>query len=343
MKPIIKNVAMLTASFSMLGGMHVQAAESITFAGWGGALQDAEREAYLKPAAKALGITIKEDNMDGLAAVRAQVMSGKPKWDVVELGSNECVMAEREGLTEPLDYQIISRDGVADNLRGKNWIASNAYSTVLAWYTDSTTKTPKNWKEFFDPTIKAQRALYRQPFTTLELALMADGVGPKDLYPLDVERAFKVMERIKPQVANWWRSGSDSAQLLRSREVDALSIWASRIDELKKSGAPVDYTYDQALLDFDCVVVPKGAPNKALAMKLIAQIMSPESQAKLVTFIPNPPINSKAYDTGIISPEMAATLPTSPANVGKVAFFDPIWWQANQAELQRRFDLFIQN
>ncbi|KPG96065.1 ABC transporter substrate-binding protein [Pseudomonas sp. RIT-PI-q] len=334
---------MLTASFSMLGGMHVQAAESITFAGWGGALQDAEREAYLKPAAKALGITIKEDNMDGLAAVRAQVMSGKPKWDVVELGSNECVMAEREGLTEPLDYQIISRDGVADNLRGKNWIASNAYSTVLAWYTDSTTKTPKNWKEFFDPTIKAQRALYRQPFTTLELALMADGVGPKDLYPLDVERAFKVMERIKPQVANWWRSGSDSAQLLRSREVDALSIWASRIDELKKSGAPVDYTYDQALLDFDCVVVPKGAPNKALAMKLIAQIMSPESQAKLVTFIPNPPINSKAYDTGIISPEMAATLPTSPANVGKVAFFDPIWWQANQAELQRRFDLFIQN
>ncbi|MDR6236483.1 ABC transporter substrate-binding protein [Pseudomonas oryzihabitans] len=320
-----------------------EAAESITFAGWGGALQDAERKAYLEPAAKHLGVTIKEDTMDGLAAVRAQVMSGKPEWDVVELASNDCVLAEAQGLTEPLDYSIIKVDGVDPKLRGKNWIASNAYSTVLAWTTEKDAAKVRTWKEFFDPAVKGPRALYRQPFTTLELALMADGVAPKDLYPLDVDRAFKVLERIKPQVVNWWSSGSDSAQLLRSREVDFLSIWASRVDDLKKSGAPVDYTYDQALVDYDCVVVPKGARNKAGAMQLIAQIMSPESQAKLVTLIPNPPINTKAYDTGIIPAELAATLPTAPANAAKTALFDPRWWQDHQAELQRRFDLFIQN
>jgi putative spermidine/putrescine transport system substrate-binding protein len=71
--------------------------------------------------------------------------------------------------------------------------------------------------------------------------------------------------------------------------------------------------------------------------------MSAESQARLVMLIPNPPINSKAYDTGIIPPAMAAKLPTAPANIDKVAMFDPVWWVDNQAELQRRFDLFIQN
>jgi putative spermidine/putrescine transport system substrate-binding protein len=63
----------LAIAMSLSSIAQVQAAESVTFAGWGGALQDAERKAYFQPAEKALGITIKEDNMDGLAAVRAQV------------------------------------------------------------------------------------------------------------------------------------------------------------------------------------------------------------------------------------------------------------------------------
>ncbi|MDR6354138.1 hypothetical protein Q3H58_000809 [Pseudomonas psychrotolerans] len=36
-------------------------------------------------------------------------------------------------------------------------------------------------------------------------------------------------------------------------------------------------------------------------------------------------------------------MPTAPANAAKTALFDPRWWQDHQAELQRRFDLFIQN
>ena len=169
-----RTISALTLSLLCIGA--AQAAPSITFAGWGGALQDAERKAYLEPAAKALGVTIKEDNMDGLAAVRAQVLSGKPQWDVVELASNDCVLAERQGLTEPLDFSVIDTSGVAKGLYGKNWIASNAYSTVMAWATDTGKAVPKNWKEFFDPDFKGARSLYRQPFTTLELALMADAV-----------------------------------------------------------------------------------------------------------------------------------------------------------------------
>ncbi|WP_228393558.1 polyamine ABC transporter substrate-binding protein [Pseudomonas helleri] len=324
------------ASFAVL-------ADTLTFAGWGGALQDAERKAYLEPAAKALGVTIREDNMDGLAAVRAQVMSGKPKWDVVELGSTECAQAQLEGLAEPLDYSVIDATHVDKSVVSSHWIASHAYATVVAWAEDTGAPVAKNWQQFFDPQFKGARALYRQPWLTMEAALLGDGVAPKDLYPLDVERAIKVLNRIKPQVVNWWSAGADSAQLLRSREVDFLAIWNGRVNEVKASGEKVNYSFDGALLSHDCLIIPKGAANKAQAMKLIAHIMQPESQATLATLIPYSPVNSKAYDLPIITDELAARLPTSPQNIDKVVTVSPEWWVKNQAAVRQRFALFLAN
>lgn len=331
-----------TLAGAVLAGLSVAAqAETVTFAGWGGALQDAERKAYLEPAAKALGIDIREDNMSGLSAVRAQVMSGKPKWDIVELGSSECAQAEAEGLSEPLDYSVIDKSHVDPAVVSTNWVGSHAYATVVAWANDTGHPAAHNWQQFFDPQVKGARALYRQPWLTMEAALLGDGVAPKDLYPLDVDRAFKVLERIKPQVANWWSAGADSAQLLRSREVDFLAIWNGRVADVKSHDDQVDYSFDGAILSHDCLIVPKGAANKAMAMKVIGQILQPESQARLATLIPYAPVNSQAYATGIISAEQARQLPTSPENVDKVVTIDPHWWVKNQTALQQRFDLFI--
>ncbi|MFK0095774.1 ABC transporter substrate-binding protein [Pseudomonas sp. NPDC090592] len=316
-------------------------AETLVFAGWGGALQDVERKAYLEPAARDLGISIREDNMSGLSAVRAQVMSGKPKWDLVELGSTECAQAEQEGLSEPLDYAVIDKTHVNPAVVGKNWVASHSYATVVAWAKDTGHPVANNWQQFFDPNVKGARALYRQPWLTMEAALLGDGVPAKDLYPLDVDRAFKVLERIKPQVANWWSAGADSAQLLRSREVDFLAIWNGRVADVKGQDNQVDYSFDGAILNHDCLIVPKGAANKALAMKVIGQILKPENQAHLATLIPYAPVNSEAYATGIISAEQARQLPTSPENIDKVVMIDPQWWLKNQTALQQRFDLFI--
>ncbi|SDI51770.1 ABC transporter substrate-binding protein [Pseudomonas panipatensis] len=331
-----------TLAGAVLASLSVMAqAETVTFSGWGGALQDAERKAYLEPAASALGIEIREDNMSGLSAVRAQVMSGKPKWDIVELGSSECAQAEEEGLSEPLDYSVIDKANVDLAVVSKNWVGSHAYATVVAWAKDTGHPVAHNWQQFFDPQVKGARALYRQPWLTMEAALLGDGVAPKDLYPLDVDRAFKVLERIKPQVANWWSAGADSAQLLRSREVDFLAIWNGRVADVKSHDVQVDYSFDGAILSHDCLIVPKGAANKALAMKVIGQILTPESQARLATLIPYAPVNSQAYATGIISAEQARRLPTSPENVDKVVMIDPHWWVKNQTALQQRFDLFI--
>ncbi len=42
----------------------------------------------------------------------------------------------------------------------------------------------------------------------LEFALLADGVPKDKLYPIDVQRALKSLDRIKKNVVKWWDTGA---------------------------------------------------------------------------------------------------------------------------------------
>lgn len=318
------------------------ATDSITVASWGGTLQDAQRKALFQPAAKALGIEIKEDSLDGLAGLRAQVMSGTPTWDIVELDSSLCVLAQAEGLTEPLDYNVIEASGVSDSMKGSNWIGVFVYATVLAW-SEGEENAPKTWAEFFDADkFPIARSLYASPSYTMEAALLADGVAPKDLYPIDVDRALSVLERIKPKISAWWKTGSHSVQLMRDGEVGALAIWNGRISELRKEGVKVAYTFQDGIVDFDCLVIARGTKKKDLAMKALNEFLKAENQATFATLIDYGPVNTKAFDTGIISAERASELASAPENMDKMVVVNPTFWAENLKAIQPRFDQFIQ-
>ena len=79
------------------------------------------------------------------------------------------------------------------------------------------------------------------------------------------------------------------------------------------------FTYNQAIIAFDCTVVPRGTKNKALAMKVLNRLLSPDIQAALPHFINYGPVNMKAYDLGTISPELAAKLPSSPISAAMLS------------------------
>ena len=95
----VKALTAAIAGAALLGfaASPAQAGESITVSSWGGSFQEAERNAFYIPAAKTLGITIKEDTTNGIADVRAQVMANAVKWDITEQGSNTCVQLTNEG------------------------------------------------------------------------------------------------------------------------------------------------------------------------------------------------------------------------------------------------------
>jgi putative spermidine/putrescine transport system substrate-binding protein len=320
----------------------VRAQDSVTVASWGGAYQEAESKAFFQPAAKALGITIKEDTTGGLADVRLQVTGNAVKWDLVELGADECARGTKEGLFEKLDYNLIKADGIPEKLVREDWIGIAYYSVVLIYNTNVYGENgPKTWADFWNvEKFPGKRALGNFPNETLTVAALADGVPPDKVYPLDMDRAFASLEKIKPHISVWWDSGGQAMQLIKDGEVDMAAIWNGRASTLVKEGAPVSYTFDQGVFNPDCMVIPKGSKNKDLAMKALAQFVSPELQANLPLYIGNGPVNQKAFDT--IPADRQPVIVSSPENVKKQVLLDADFWADHLVEAQERFDDFLQ-
>lgn len=335
----------IPAAFAALALAAAPAAgqESITVASWGGAYQDAQRKAFFDPTAEALGITIEEATLSGLADVRVQVRSGAVTWDVVDLGSTECALGAKEGLFEPLDYSVIDADGIDKPMVHDHWIGIIYYSTVIAWNKETMENTPESWADFWDvEQFPGLRSLRGEPQVQLEIALMADGVPPDEVYPLDVDRAFKKMEEIKDDITTWWTSGAQSAQLIKDGEVDMVGIWNGRLSAAMQDGAKADYTYNQGVLNADCLAIPKGAPNKELAQKAIAMFVSPEQQAMLPTYINYGPVNAKAFELDILTDEQKEAINSSPENAKNQLVMDAEWWGENGAPIIERWDAMIQ-
>ena len=317
--------------------------QSVTIVSWGGTTQDGLRKTMWAPIAEELGITLKEDTLNSNADIRAQVQSGSVTWDIVDIGSAGCVQLAKEGVLEEVDYGKIDTAGLPARLINKNWVGFYYFSTLLAWNKDEVEKEPTGWKDFWDvENFPGPRALRNDTAANLEYALLADGVPIDQLYPLDVDRAFRKLEEIKPHVKVWWTAGAQSMQLATSGEAAFLSMWNARVPAANKQGGHVGYTYNQATLDFECLLVPKGAPNKELAWKVIDRLIAAKYQAAFPVEVPYGPVNEQAFALGTIPAELLPLLPSAPENAKVQALVDPEWWLEHGPAVTERFQAFLQ-
>ena len=153
-----------------------------------------------------------------------------------------------------------------------------------------------------------------------EAALMADGIAPRDLYPLDIDRAFRVLDRIRDD-------------LILARDLEAC-------DDLVASGDAIMALYSQnhaylarhrftttaimwrqQILLCEYLTIPRGAPHRAEAEALIDYIVSPEPQSRLSRDLTYSPINIDAVPDATMAPHMTFTH-RSPDD----AAFDDEWW-----------------
>jgi putative spermidine/putrescine transport system substrate-binding protein len=313
-------------------------AEEITVVSFGGAYQDAQSKTLFQPAAKALGITVKEETYTSISDLRLKQKAGANTWDVVVSGSGSAARAGAEGMLAKLDYKAIDVSNDAPGLAGEYCMALDVFSTVLAWNTKTYGQNgPQSWADFWDVKKFPGKRSYRKAVAgALEPALMADGVPPDKVYevlsqPGGIERAIAKIKQLKPSIAVWWTSGAQHAQLMKDGEVDMITGWNGRFDVVAKDGAPVTYTFNQALLDYDCAGIPSDAPHKATATKFLAEIAKPQYQADFTKYITYGPPNKKAYDLGTIDAAYAKRLPSYPANAAKQLPIDLAWYIKNEA------------
>jgi putative spermidine/putrescine transport system substrate-binding protein len=293
---------------------------TLSFVSFGGVYQEAQRKAWLQPYTELTGVQFTEDENSSNATIKSQVEAGQVTWDVVDVG-NDFGLDVHKDLLEPLDYTLIPKDELNADLGITDYrIPDITYGVVLAYNTEKTGgQTPAGWADYFDTTkIPGKRGAWDYSEGGMfEFALMADGVKPADLYPLDLERATKKLNTIKDDIV-FWNSGAESQELIGAGEVSMTMIWNGRGWSAKNiDQKPVEIQWNQQIVTADYLVIPKGSPNKDAAMKFIAYTACAEHNAGPSEFIPYGPTNKNSTP----NPAMVNDLSVTNADENS-AYFD---------------------
>lgn len=311
--------------------------KTVVFASWGGAYQDAERVCYCDPFAAETGARVVQDGPMNAARFRTMIESGTPDWDVADITINQLMANSRDNLLERIDTSIVDTSRIAPQFRHEYGVGCIAWSYNLGYSTRAFApgKRPSTWADLFDPRrFPGKRTLLDQATANLEVALMADGVAPKDLYPLDVERALRKLDTIKAQTV-FWTTNSQSQQLFVDEEVSLGIILNGRAYDAAKKGAEIAVSWEQNIQSVDYLVVPRGSRNRDAAMKLIDVMTRAENQAKLANLIAYAPTNPAAFSG--IDPKLGGWLSTAPENTSKGFVIDAAWWRDNDRRMIERW------
>ncbi|MER8390269.1 ABC transporter substrate-binding protein [Mesorhizobium sp. M1380] len=314
---------------------------SVTFCGYGGSYQDIIVEHALKPFTEETGIKVNVVPAPDMAKVKAQVMMGNVEWDVYDVTDSSAAFGSTQGFWERLDPSIFD---VADMAVPPQTDAVPFFVNTagIAWDPNryGPGEHPANFAEFFDvKKFPGRRAMRAYEEGTFEGALLADGVAPKDIYPLDVDRALKVLDRIKPLVVTWATAPQQTITLMQTGEVDYGQATVNRVKAttLPGGGVPLAFSFEQNTFSNDMLTVIKGAPNKENAMKLLAYVLRPETQARVMEPLGFIPISKKA--TTMLSADAAKWLPD--LGNSNSMFVDPNYWAENYEAVSRRFKEWI--
>lgn len=315
---------------------------TLTVAGWGGDYQEAQEEAFFDPFALATGASIQIKTADS-ARLREQVEQDAVSWDVLTFPMEDVISLAREDYLEPIDYAVVDKTRLFPEIALQYGVGAAFFSTVMV-YPAGASNIPQSWESFWDvaPIEKdveidplSMRALRHSPVGTLEFALLADGVPTTDLYPLDIERAFASLDRIRDHVAVWYEDGKQPVELVVAGQVGMASAWNVRPWQLGVTDQ-VRLQWYGGMLSADAWVVPRGAPNRDVAMDFINFATRAVPSANFGRLVPFGPVNLDSF--ALLHPERASDLPSSAVNRSVQFVQNWNWWADNLDALTLRFN-----
>lgn len=331
------------AVWGLMSAAAIAHASSITVVSFGGDNKDAQSKAFYAPFTKATGIDVIASEYNGeMAKVKAMVDTRSVSWDVVEVEAPELARGCSEGQFERMDYgTVVNRSDLIPGGVQPCGVGIFVWSNVLAYNADKVKNAPTSWADFWNvQKYPGKRALRKGAKFTLEIALLADGVAPKDLYkvlatPEGAARAFRKLDQIKPYI-QWWEAGAQPAQYLASGDVVMSSAYNGRITKAQHEGRNLKMVWNNSLYALDYWAIPKGAPKKADALKFIASATAPENQKAFAQAIPYGPASKHAVT--LLDAAATKDLPTSPQNLATAVAVDADFWTDHGESLEQQFN-----
>ena len=256
--------AALALPVALRAGLAFAQAKQLVLVNWGGDAIEAYAEAYGGPFEKATGIPVK---MDGTGptegAMTAQATSGNVTWDLVDADPFSAITLGEKGYIQQVDYTVVDpTKSRGDAFNFKFAMSSYFFSYALAFDSSLYREAPTTMADFFDTErFPGPRTMYKWGVSSWEAALLAAGVAPDALYPLDLEKANQKISEIKSDVVTFWGGGAESQTAMLSGEASMGIVWSTRAKLIEaESDGRIKYIFDNALLSPGAMAVMANNP-----------------------------------------------------------------------------------
>ncbi len=342
MKSSVRILALMLV-LGMVGSACQKDREVLVVTSFGGAWQSAQSKAMFEPFSQAHDVEVMEREYEGQYAL-IEEKGAAGEWDVIDVEAAELLRGASEGLYEEIDYSLIDETVLLDSAVHPYGVGLMTYSIVFGYdpaHRSEDGEAPRTWADFWDlERFPGKRALPTNPQWVFEIALLADGVAPEELYPIDVERALSLLDRIREAVVTF-EDLSQPAEMIANGEA-ALAVGTNgRLLAARDEGKPIAISWASPIVSLDYFVIPRGSKNKDLAQQLVAYAVGEEAQAAFPQYIDYGPVNELAMKH--LSPEKLHRLPTDPLHLESSVFFDAAWWEENKEEASRRYEDWLQS
>jgi putative spermidine/putrescine transport system substrate-binding protein len=342
---------------ALIGVLYLQTrpAPILTVMTWPGVYGRAQASAQMRPYGVEKDVDIRPAVWDGdLAEIRAMVSNHEYKADVIDFELPAAVRACREGLLEKIDAAFLppgadgvpaARDFVTGAI-GPCWVGNMVYSQVMV-FSAGLKRTPQSLADFFDTRkFRGRRALSRANAKfNLEMALLADGVQPGEIYevlslPEGLDRAFAKLAALRPI---WAHDSKDALNWVKNGQAVMATALNGDVQGQKDFNRSV--IWDHQLYEMDVFAIPAGNPNKERALDFIAFATGSDALAGVANWTGYGPARRSAIALVTNNPElgtpMRPLLPTAPENFRNAFAIDDGWWLEHGPAIAPRWREFV--
>lgn len=322
--------------------------DQLVIATTGGLMGNSLAKYFYEPFAEAKDVEVVPvaiEVPDQWARSEAMMRTGNVEFDIVTATGPDLVA--RTEMLEQIDcakLPNVQKYGVEDACTPYG-VARTTGGMLITYNTEAFNgDAPKSWADFWDvqrfPGPRGLPDTGDRDWWVPVAALLADGVKPEELFPLDLDRAYKKLDEIRPHVAVWWKTGDQVQQIMRTREVVMTMSYSGRSLAVVKEGAPVAMSWDQAIRDTGYMSILKGAPDKNAAMAYLDFFYeNSEKHPDFMRDVNYATASKAAID--LMKPEERNLYATSPDNYAKLIKPDFAWIGEHRDELRERWTAWL--
>jgi putative spermidine/putrescine transport system substrate-binding protein len=313
----------------------------VVFVGTGGTTQDAMVQTFFQPFSKKYNLNVDQGSIMTLALAQAQVQSGHPYFDVATVPQADYYAGLQQHLWAKINYKKYYSKQELKQLpravRFSNGVGNITYGNGIVFNTDQYPAggpQPDTWVDFWNTNkFPGKRGIpgcaYSVKTSLAEDALLADGVPPENLYPLNINRAINKIKELAPNAIFY--NSSDSAITLTANGNESMAIAPNgRVKVAIDKGAPLHYVWQGSRVTFDMWVILRNAPHIVNAQKLVAYMSQPKPQADFAKLTTYGPTNLAAFN--YLDDNTTKDLASDPKIKRETFQKNNLWWSAHGQE-----------